>query len=70
MARQMVYRFNGDPSTDETETDFNDSMQIPAAGSMCSQNGKTWFVSRVSVEEDLRGPRPIPRVQIFLTDER
>jgi hypothetical protein len=70
MARQIVYRFNGNPSTDETENDFDDSIQIPAIGSMYSHNGKVWFVSRVLVEEDLRGPRSIPKVRIFLIEER
>jgi hypothetical protein len=53
MARQIVYRFNGDASTESTETDLDDSIPVPATGSHYQMNGKMWLVARVLPEQSL-----------------
>ncbi len=68
MARQIIYRFNGDASTDVTETDLEESTPIPTIGSQYQMNGKMWLVARVMNEQSLSARGTIPIVRIFLID--
>jgi hypothetical protein len=69
MARQIIYVFNDDPSTQEIETDPDDSITIPASGTHYSHNGKTWLVARVENCQMLGVPVSIRTVRIFLVDK-
>jgi hypothetical protein len=68
MARQIVYVFNGDFSTQEIETDADDTKKIPASGTRYSHKGKSWFVAKVENCQMIDVPSPIRTVRIFLTD--
>jgi hypothetical protein len=69
MARQIIYVFNSDFSTQKVETDSHDAVNIPASGVHHFQNGKSWFVTRVENCQMVSGfPEPIRTVRIFLTD--
>jgi hypothetical protein len=69
MARQIIYVFNDDLSTQEIETDPDDSIKIPASGTHYSHNGKTWLVARVENCQMLSVPVSIRTVRIFLIDK-
>lgn len=69
MARQIIYIFNGDPRTQEIETDSDDSIKIPASGAFFSHNGKSWLVARVENCQMLGVPVSIRTVRIFLVDK-
>jgi hypothetical protein len=65
MARQIIYVFHDDPSTQEIETDLNDSVEIPSSGSRYSRNGKSWIVGRVENCQKPTVAGPIRTVRIF-----
>jgi hypothetical protein len=68
MARQIVYVFNGDFSTQEIETDADDTKKIPASGARYLHKGKSWFVAKVENCQMIDVQGPIRTVKIFLTD--
>jgi hypothetical protein len=68
MARQIVYLFNGNVSTQEIATDADDSVKIPASGTRYLHHGKWWFVAKVENCQMIDVQGPIRTVRIFLTD--
>jgi hypothetical protein len=69
MARQIIYAFNSDFSTQKVEPDSDDSVRIPASGTRHSHSGASWLVTRVENCQMVSGfPDPIRTVRIFLTD--
>ena len=49
-AKDLIYRFNGDPSKDECETDLSGSVLVPQVGDIVQRQGKEWKVVDVSVD--------------------
>jgi hypothetical protein len=66
--KQIVYRYNGDPSTQQTVSDFKGTMVIPAVGAIVNRNGKKWRVCVVNYELDFKGPMSVPIHHVFLTN--
>ena len=69
MARQIVFRYNGDTNTEEVEQDLDDSILLPARDSVYRRKGKSWRVAALQTTGSLDSRGPIPIVTIFLTDK-
>jgi hypothetical protein len=65
-SRKIVYRYNGDASSDEVEVDFNGDMPVPRAGESVTRNGKQWRTIQVEIESDGVGMMKV--VHLYLTD--
>jgi hypothetical protein len=65
-ARQFVFRYNGDPTSDEVVPDLEAEVPIPEAGNTVERNGKNWRV--VHIIKDLSAAGAIPVVRVFLSD--
>jgi hypothetical protein len=66
--KQIVYRYNGDPSTDQTISDRIGTILTPAIGAIVSRNGGEWRVVSVHYDLDLKGPMAVPIHHVFLTN--
>jgi hypothetical protein len=68
-AKQVVYRYNGDPNSEEVEQDIDGVLRIPLKDELVSRNGKPWKVVHVSIEQSLNANGPISVLRLFLTDQ-
>lgn len=68
-AKQIVFRYNGDPATEEPVTDLEGEETIPPQGAMVERKGKRWKVVAVQKEETLTTPRAIPIYRVYLSDQ-
>lgn len=66
-AKQLLYRYNGVESSEEVEVDTDGEIPVPAKDSIVMRKGKQWKVVHVITE--VAGPRALPVVRIFLTDQ-
>ena len=66
-ARQIVYRYNGDASSDEVRVDYDGELPTPQTGEIVERKEKKWKVGPVMLESSINGAIPILRV--FLTDQ-
>ena len=58
-AKQIVFRYNGDPTTQEIDLDMDGDKSVPKQGSFVDRKGERWKVVQVNVERSdraLRGP--------------
>jgi hypothetical protein len=67
-AKQIVFRYNGDPSTEESDLDMDGEKSAPEQGSFIERKGERWKVVQVSVERSAE-PFGVPIYKIFLTNE-
>jgi hypothetical protein len=68
--KQMIYRYNGDPSSDEVVSDRTGRMPLCWVGEMLRRNGKEWLVACIRYDLDMvRSARAVPIHRIFLTDK-
>jgi hypothetical protein len=65
-AKQFVYRYNGDPHSEEVEVDIEGVIPIPRAGEFVIRKGKQWRIVHKLIEPP--EPEGLPTVRIFLTD--
>ena len=63
-AKQIVFRYNGDPTTQEIDFDMDSEKSLPEPGFFIQRRGKPWQVVRVKVEKSVTEPfeAPIYRV--------
>jgi hypothetical protein len=66
--KQIVYRYNGDPNTQQTISDLHGSMLPHLVGSIVNRDGKQWRVVSIHEELDIKGPLSVPIHHVFLTD--
>ncbi|MGO8719979.1 MAG: hypothetical protein ACLQMO_12285 [Acidobacteriaceae bacterium] len=66
-AKQIVYRYNGDVSSEEVVVDYDGEFPTPQAGDIVERNGKNWKAVQVMIESSNSGAIPILRA--FLTDQ-
>jgi len=59
-AKQMVFRYNGDPATEEHVADLRGEETIPTQGAIVERNRKHWKVVAVHKEETVTTPKAIP----------
>lgn len=64
--KQFVYRYNGDPDSEESLMDAQGSILIPKAAETVIRKGKEWKVAYAGVQRP-RGHMPV--VSVFLVDK-
>jgi hypothetical protein len=68
--KQIIYRYNGDPTYDETVSDLLGSMPFRQVGEILNKNGKQWRVNVVRDDFNMASSRTaIPIHRVFLTDK-
>ena len=66
--KQIVFRYNGDPATEEHVADLEGEETIPAQGAVVERKGKHWKVVAVNKEETITTPKAIPVYRVYLSD--
>ena len=69
MAKRIVFRYNGDPSTEEIDLDMDGDKSVPQQGSFVERKGERWRVVQVNVETNVSEPFEVPIHRVFLTNE-
>lgn len=69
MARSIVYRYNGNPSSDQVELDAHDAVRIPEEGELIERENLQWRVQRVEWEHAGTGPKAVPVVRLYLAPD-
>jgi hypothetical protein len=65
--KQIVYRFNGDSSTQQTVSDRTGTLLTPLVGAIVKRNGMDWRVVGVREELDVKGPMSVAIHHVFLS---
>jgi hypothetical protein len=68
-AKQIVFRYNGDPPTEETDLDMDGDKSVPEQGTLIERRGERWKVVRVNIETSAEEPFAVPIYRVFLTNE-
>jgi hypothetical protein len=70
VAKQIAYRYNGDPASEEIDLDMDGDKSIPKQGFFVERKGGRWKVVRVEVERNASEPFEVPTYRVFLTDQQ
>jgi hypothetical protein len=65
--KQIVYRFDGDSSTQQTVSDRAGTLLTPLVGAIINRNGTEWRVVGVREELDVKGPMAVAIHHVYLT---
>jgi hypothetical protein len=68
-AKQIVFRYNDDPTSEEIDLDMDGDKSVPAQGSLVERRGERWKVVQVSVETSATEPFEVPIHRVFLTNK-
>jgi hypothetical protein len=68
-AKQIVFRYNGDPTTEEIDLDMDGDKSVPEQGSLIDRRGERWKVVQVNVERSVTEPFEVPIHRVFLTNK-
>jgi hypothetical protein len=68
-AKQIIFRYNDDPTTEEIDLDMDGDKSIPEQGVLIERKGQRWKVQRVSVETNTTEPFEVPVHRVFLIRE-
>ena len=68
-AKQIVFRYNGDPTTEETDLDMDGDKSVPEPGSFIDRRGERWKVVQVNMERSVEEPFAVPIYRVLLTNE-
>ena len=68
-AKQIVFRYNGDPTTEETDLDMDGDKSVPEQGSFVDRRGERWKVAQVSMETSVAEPFAVPIYRVSLTNK-
>ena len=68
-AKQIVFQYNGDPTTEETDLDMDGDKSVPEQGSFIDRRGERWKVAQVSMETSAEEPFAVPVYRVSLTDK-
>ena len=66
MARNIVYRYNGDPASEKTKFDRDDEIPIPKKDEIVRNRGADWKVVKVDTESSVTESKAIPIYRIYL----
>jgi hypothetical protein len=69
-AKQIVFRYNGDPTTEEIDLDMDGDKSVPEQGSVIERRGERWKVVQVITEASVSEPFRAPIHRVFLTDKQ
>jgi hypothetical protein len=67
--KQIVFRYNNDPSTEEIDLDMDDEKSLPEQGSIIKRKGERWKVAQVKMETSATEPFEVPIHRVFLTND-
>jgi hypothetical protein len=67
-AKQIVFRYNDDPTTEETDLDMDGDKSVPEPGSFIDRRGERWKVVKVNVERSAEEPFAVPIHRVSLTN--
>ena len=62
-AKEIVFRYNGDPSTEEIDLDMDGDKSVPERGSFVERKGERWKVVQVNVETNAAEPFEVPIIE-------
>jgi hypothetical protein len=66
---QTIYRYNGDPKSDEVESDRTGAVPLCGVGEMLKRNGKQWRVAIIRNDLNMvASARSVLIHRVFLTD--
>jgi hypothetical protein len=68
-AKQIVFRYNGDPTSEESDLDMDGDKSVPRQGSFIERRGQRWKVVQVNMERSAEEPFAVPIYRVFLTNE-
>jgi hypothetical protein len=68
-AKQIVFRYNDDPTSEEIDLDMDGDKSVPEQGSLVERKGERWKVVQVSVETSVTEPFEVPIHRVFLTNK-
>jgi hypothetical protein len=68
-AKQIVSRYNDDPTTEESDLDMDGDKSVPEPGSFIDRRGERWKVVEVNVETSAEEPFAVPIYRVLLTNE-
>ena len=68
-AKQIVFRYNGDSTTEEIDLDMDGDKSVPEQGSFIERKGERWKVVQVNVETSVSEPFRVKIHRVFLTNE-
>jgi hypothetical protein len=68
-AKQIVFRYNDDPTTEEIDLDMDGEKSTPEQGSAIERKGERWKVLGVNVETNAAEPFEVPIHRVFLAKE-
>jgi hypothetical protein len=69
VAKQIVFQYNGDPTTEESDLDMDGDKSVPEPGSFIDRRGERWKVAQVSMETSMAEPFAVPIYRVSLTNE-
>jgi hypothetical protein len=69
VAKQIVFRYNGDSATEEFDLDMDGDKSAPEQGSVIERRGERWKVVGVTVERNAAEPFEVPTYRVSLTNE-
>ena len=69
VAKQIVFRYNGDLTTEEIDLDMDGDKSAPKQGSLIERKGERWKVVQVNVERSATEPFEVPIYRVFLTNK-
>jgi hypothetical protein len=59
-AKQIVFRYNADPTTEESDLDMDGDKSVPEPGSFVDRRGERWKVAQVSMQTSAEEPFAVP----------
>jgi hypothetical protein len=68
-AKQIVFRYNADPTTEESDLDMDGDKSVPEPGSFVDRRGERWKVAQVSMETSMAEPFAVPIYRVSLTNK-
>jgi hypothetical protein len=68
-AKQIVFRYNGDPTTEESDLDMDGDKPVPEQSTLVYRRGERWKVVQVSMETSAEEPFAVPIYRVFLTNK-
>jgi hypothetical protein len=66
-AKLIVYRYNGDATSEEVDPDMLGELTVPPKDSIITRKGINWKVVHFITE--IASNRRVPLIRVFLTDQ-
>ena len=67
--KQIVFRYNDDPNSEEIDLDMDGDKSTPEQGGVVERKGMRWKVLQVKVEANAAEPFEVPVHRVFLTNK-